>query len=132
MRCTRHAACNRGQQNGCLFSGDGAANVKNDRLKFEYEPMAQSVEPGVRGVRTYRQYQRLLKRKGLTDDVPTREIAKMVTNTSYRERVREQGIQRVTERVREACLRAIQEGRPIQSEQQRQLYASVERVCQRG
>ena len=66
--------------------------MESDRRKFEYEQMAQHVQPGVRGIRTHRQYQRLLKRHGMTDDVPMKDVVKLTRNTGKRERIREERI----------------------------------------
>lgn len=67
-------------------------SVESDRNKFEREQLAQHVQPGVQGIRTRGQYQKLLKRHGLTDDIPTKALIQATRDTSKRERVREERI----------------------------------------
>ena len=106
--------------------------VESDQRKFERMMMANNIEPG-QGHRytTPGAYQRMLKRHGLTDDVSPKEIRRLVTDTSKRERVREERIQRFTEGLRQQALQAASQGRPVQTERQRALYRSVERVFTR-
>ena len=65
-----------------------------DSRKFAYEVMAQHVDPSARGITTKAKYQRLLKSRGLTDDVTTRELKTLTVDTGKRDRVREQAIHR--------------------------------------
>lgn len=77
-----------------------AALVESDRNKFERERIANGFCPG-EGAR-YRSpaaYQRLLKRRGLTDDVSLKELQRLTVDTSKRERVRESMIRRYTEQM---------------------------------
>ena len=100
MKCSQHPTvnCPKGKQE-CFLCGDSSLHVENDKFKFEYERMAQHVQPGITGIRTKGQYQRLLKRHGLTDDIGHKELVRCVTDTSKRERVREEKIKRYLDRM---------------------------------
>lgn len=79
----------------CTLCEDGPAYVPSDLRKFQYQQMAQHVQPGVQ-ISTKRAYQQLLKRKGLTDDVTHKELREMTVNISKRIRVREEKIRQWT------------------------------------
>ena len=127
MRCSRHAVCNEQGRNGrCLFGGQGAPSVESDSRKFARNVMARQVDPTLRGdYSAPAKYQRLLKSRGLTDDVTNRELCQLTTNTAKRERVREEAIHRITERLREPCLHAISQSRPVSTDTQRRLRHQV-------
>lgn len=95
MRCRRHpsAECLNGKL-FCFLCGDwrGSYAIESDRNKFERERLAQHIQPGVRGVSTRGQYQRLLKRHGMTDDVTTKELMCLTRDTNKRARVQEEKI----------------------------------------
>lgn len=93
MKCREHPGWDRDACVWCGAAPDSGPSVESDRNKFEREKLAQHVQPGVTGVRTAGQYQRLLKRHGLTDDIPTKEIIRMTRDTGKRERVKEEKIQ---------------------------------------
>ena len=95
MRCRRHpsAEC-LPHKCICFLCQDwhDSYAIESDHNKFQYDLMAQHVEPGVTGIRTKGQYQRFLKRRGLTDDIPVKELQHLAANRSKRERVREEKI----------------------------------------
>lgn len=99
MKCKRHPSCEcpRGQSE-CFLCGDGA-HIENDKFKFQYELMARHVDRNAVGIRTRGQYQRLLKRKGLTDDVTYKELRTLTLDTGKRERIREEKIRSYLEKM---------------------------------
>lgn len=124
MRCSRHAACNDGKSSGCLFVRTGAPSVEQDLRHRDYAKMAEHIEPGITqriGVWTHGTYQRFLKRHGMTDDVTLKEHRALVTDTGKRERIREEGIRRMTDRLAESMRRARQQPFRVQTPAQRQL-----------
>jgi hypothetical protein len=132
MKCRKHPDCDvLTGRTICFICQDWTDSyaVESDRNKFEREQMAQHVEPGVRGVRTQGQYQRLLKRHGLTDDLPMREIAACAVDVAKRERVRDAGIQHIVSHL-EQRMRSAQD-RPVQTQFQHRLKQRVERLLTR-
>lgn len=96
----------------CVWCGADRAEspgIEGDLRSSEYARMAQHVQPGITGIRTKGQYQRLLKRHKLTDDVTHKELARCVTDTGKRERVREEKIRayinQMTPRLQEKAAR---------------------------
>ena len=95
MKCTRHPSTEvLPRKDICFLCQDAEASyaVESDRRKFEYGVMAQHIQPGIQGIRTHGQYQRLLKRHGMTDDVPMKEVVNLTRDTGKRERIREERI----------------------------------------
>lgn len=91
MKCKRHnAQCPKGKTE-CFLCGDDGPYVENDKMKFEREFMVQHIQPGA-VARTRGQYQRLLKRNGMTDDISKKELARLTMDTGKRESIREQKI----------------------------------------
>lgn len=95
MKCSKHPSAELlPKKDECFLCQtiEDSYAVESDRRKFEYEQMAQHVQPGIQGIRTRSQYQRLLKRNGLTDDVSTKELVTLTRDTGKRERIREERI----------------------------------------
>ena len=128
MRTLRH------KPGRCVLCEDwsqGSVGLEADLAASRYETMARHVEPGICGIRTKGQYQRLLRSRGLTDDLPTKEILDRANDTGYRERIREAQFQQVTQRAMEVARRTIAESpvRPVpRTDQQRALLRQVERA----
>lgn len=131
MRCTRHAVCNElGQPEGCLFRGEGAASVEHDLRHDDYAKMAEHIEPGINArvpMWTRGRYQRFLKRHGMTDDITTKEHQALVQDTGKRERIREEGIRRMTDRLAESMRRGSQQPIRVATPAQRALMESLKR-----
>lgn len=102
MKCHRHPSMEylKGKRL-CTLCEDGAPLVEADRRSSMYELMSQHVEPGVRGIRTKRQYQRLLKRHGLTDDVSPKQMRRFVLYEAKpkRERVLTETVNQITQKM---------------------------------
>ena len=95
MRCGRHPSTELlPKKDVCFLCQDIEASygVESDRNKFEREQLAQHIQPGVQGIRTRGQYQRLLKRHGMTDDISTKELIQTTRDTNKRMRVREERV----------------------------------------
>jgi len=97
-RCVKHPSAEllKGHDY-CFICQDGGPSIEADQRSNDYEQMAQHVTPGITGIRTKGQYQRLLKRHGLTDDIPYKEIIKCAKDTGKRERIQEAGIKRIVD-----------------------------------
>lgn len=108
-----------------------SAIIESDLASARYEQMSQHVQPGIQGIRSRRQYQRLLKSRGLTDDITTKELIACNRDRSRRERYREQQIRTVTHRLmgRAQAQIAQSPSNPIpRTESQRALLAQLRRV----
>jgi hypothetical protein len=99
MKCHSHNAECLPKQAICFLCQDGSAAIEHDLISQEYEVMARHVQRGIRGVRTRKQYQKLLKSRGLTDDVTHKELVNCTLDDNKRERVKEQKIQAFTDRI---------------------------------
>ena len=107
MRCPRHPSMKcLPRRPYCTLCEDGSFAVEHDLRTLDYQQMAQHVTPGIQGIRTRRQYQRLLKRHGLTDDIPPKELMAMTVNRGKRERVREDSIQRLLDSITPSLFRS--------------------------
>ena len=107
--------------------------LEADLASSRYEKMSQHVTPGIRGIRSKRQYQRLLKSKGLTDDIPTKELVACGRDRARRERIRERQFTQVTQQFMERARRMIPQlpSMPIpRTDKERILLRQVRRVFQ--
>ena len=103
MKCNQHPSAELLPKQAVCFlcqSAEATYTVESDLNKFEREKMVQHIKPGLQGIRTYRQYQRLLKREGLTDDVPTKDLIRLTRDTGKRERIREERIRHYLSQMR--------------------------------
>jgi len=128
MRCPKHPDTQRlPKQPFCFlcqdWSNGQSAVVESDIVKFERNRMARHVDPTLTGDYSTRgKYQRLLKSRGLTDDIGHKELCQAVVNTAKRERVREAAIAQVVERLREPCVRGASRPAAVRTSGQRQLW----------
>lgn len=134
MKCLRHpsAECLPRQQL-CFLCQDYRDNysVESDRNKFEREIMSQHIQPGIAGIRTRVQYQKFLRRNGLTDDVTTKEIMRATTDRAKRERVKEEGIRRIVTEVGDRLLPIVNRPMQITTDRQQRLKQRLERYLSR-
>lgn len=75
--------------------------IERDLASQRYEQMSQHVQPGLQGIRTKRQYQRLLKSRKLTDDITPKEVLDCWRNPGKRDRIASERWQRLETRLRD-------------------------------
>lgn len=111
MKCSRHPSMEQfTHKPGCLLCEDWTSSsgvIEADLSHERYAAMSQHVLPGIRGIRTKGQYRRLLKSKGLTDDISTKELVACARDTSKRDRLREQRFQALGERLKVLALKTM-------------------------